>query len=286
MRRVLLFAAVCSLIFPVLAFADDDPEITVPANMTVQAQFASGATVTYTASAVDHRGRPIPVTCAPASGTIFGFGATIVTCTAQDSEGHIATKKFRVTVVDTLPPVITIKAPGLVKTTSRQGARVGYTATAHDVVDGPVSVACTPDRGSRFPLGMTRITCSAADIRTNATSSTFDVAVVLVTRRVAQNAAMIAPPAGARVSAPPLLRWRPRTGARFYNVQLYRHGQKILSVWPGRSRYRLHGRWRYGGHAFRLRSGRYVWLVWPAFGSPTKPRFGKVLGLSSFIFRG
>jgi len=284
MRRVLLFAAASCLIFPALALADDDPEITVPTDMTVQAQFSSGATVTYTASAVDHRGRAIPVTCTPASGMIFGFGTTTVTCMAQDSEGHSATKRFRVSIVDTLPPAITIQAKSRVTTTSRKGALVGYKASAHDVVDGPVAVACAPAPGSRFPLGTTRITCSAADIRTNAASATFDVTVVLVTRRASQSAAMISPPAGARVTSPPLLRWRPVRGARFYNVQLYRRGQKILTAWPGRARLRLHARWRNNGHTFHLRPGTYIWLVWPAFGSPTQPRYGRALGVSSFVF--
>jgi HYR domain len=283
MRRALLVGAVCSLIVPVLAFAVENPLITVPADMTVQAQFSSGATVSYSASAVDSRGRAIPITCVPASGTIFGFGPTTVTCTAQDSAGHIATKQFNVTVVDTRPPVITIKAPSLVKTTSRKGILVRYKASASDLVDGPVAVACVPAPRSRFPVGLTRIACSAADIRTNGTSATFDVAVVLITRRAAQSAAMISPPVGARISVPPLLLWRAVPRARFYNVQLYRRGQKVLSVWPGRSRYKLHGRWRYNGHAFRFRPGRYVWLVWPAFGSQTRPHFGKLLGMSSFV---
>jgi hypothetical protein len=28
----------------------------------------------------------------------------------------------------------------------------------------------------------------------------------------------------------------------------------------------------------------YTWLVWPAFGSQAKPRYGKLLGQSTFIF--
>src|SRR5919206_4181777 len=45
-------------------------------------------------------------------------------------------------------------------------------------------------------------------------------------------AALLATPRrGARVRRPPTLRWVPIAGARFYNVQLFRNGRKILSTW-------------------------------------------------------
>jgi hypothetical protein len=284
MRRALLVAALCALAVPVAALADDDPEITVPEHMTVEANTFAGATVTYTATAVDHRGRAIPVTCTPASGTIFGFGETTVTCTAVDSENRSATKRFKVTVVDTQPPVITVPGPKRVTTTNRAGAVVTYTASAADVVDGGVPVACAPGSGSRFAVGTTRVTCSAVDARTHASSAAFDVTVVLVKKRTVQAGPMIAPRRGARMSAPPMLRWRAVKKASFYNVQVFRRGQKILSVWPSRPRFHLHARWTYRGHTFRLRPGSYSWFVWPAYGPITHPRFGKALGVSSFVF--
>ena len=70
--------------------------------------------------------------------------------------------------------------------------------------------------------------------------------------------------------------------ARFYNVQIFRHGHKVLSAWPSRTRLRLHARWTFNGRSYRLRPGRYTWLVWPAYGSTARPRFGQLLGLSSF----
>ena len=60
MRRALLATALFALLVPLVALADDDPVITVPANMTVEAQNVTGATVTYTASAVDSHGNPVP----------------------------------------------------------------------------------------------------------------------------------------------------------------------------------------------------------------------------------
>jgi hypothetical protein len=92
---------------------------------------------------------------------------------------------------------------------------------------------------------------------------------------------LIAPPAGAKLSAPPLLRWRAVPRARFYNVQLFRRGVKILSIWPDRARLKLRRQWTYKGHIRRLRAGQYAWAVWPAFGAKN-PRYGRLLGISSF----
>jgi len=284
MRRVLLVAALCALAVPVAGLAADDPVITVPANMTVEAQRFSGATVTYTATAVDYRGQPLTVTCDPASGTIFGFAETTVTCTAVDSENHRATKRFKVTVVDTQPPVITVPGPKRVTTTNRAGAVVTYKASAADAVDGAVAVVCAPGSGSRFAVGTTRVTCSAVDARTHASSAAFDVTVVLAKKRTVQVGPMIAPRRGARMTTPPMLRWLAVKKASFYNVQVFRRGQKILSVWPSRPHFHLHSRWTFRGHTFRLRPGSYSWFVWPAYGPLTHPRFGKALGVSSFVF--
>jgi hypothetical protein len=282
MRRALLVSALCALLVPLVASAADDPVITVPADLTVEAQNFSGAVVNYTASAVDREGRPIPLTCTPSSGGGFGFGTTTVTCTASDG-GKTATKQFNIGVVDTRPPAITAPARVRVSTTSRAGRRVTYAASAGDVVDGTVTVACAPASGTRFRVGTTNVTCSAADRRGNASSSHFGVIVALKRTRKAA-AAMISPRAGARLTAPPMLRWRAVPRARFYNVQLFRHGQKLLSAWPSRPHFRLHARWTFKGRAFRLRAGSYTWLVWPAYGQPTHPRFGKALGVSSFVF--
>ena len=105
-----------------------------------------------------------------------------------------------------------------------------------------------------------------------------------ISRRAKQNAKLFAPSAGARVAAPPLLRWRKPANARFFNVQVYRQGHKVLSVWPTRARFRLHRSWTFAGRKYRLKAGAYTWLVWPAFGSQANPRYGKLLGQSTFVF--
>jgi hypothetical protein len=91
---------------------------------------------------------------------------------------------------------------------------------------------------------------------------------------------LIAPRAGAlvRPARPPLLRWTPVRGARYYNLQLWRRGAKVLSVWPARPHYQLKRRWTYGGRRWRLEPGRYRWFVWPGFGPRSKADYGRSIG--------
>ncbi len=90
---------------------------------------------------------------------------------------------------------------------------------------------------------------------------------------------MLAPARNARVRKPPRLLWTPRKGADFYNLQLFRGKEKILSVWPKRNRYRLRSSWVWGGKRHRLSPGRYTWYVWPIARSTA----GKRVGKSTFV---
>jgi Bacterial Ig domain len=93
---------------------------------------------------------------------------------------------------------------------------------------------------------------------------------------------LISPKDGAVLRRPPLLDWRPKAGATYYNVQLWRNGVKILSRHPSRSQFQLRSSWRHEGRAYRLGPGRYRWLVWPGFGRPSAARFGRQMGWSDF----
>jgi hypothetical protein len=58
------------------------------------------------------------------------------------------------------------------------GAAVSWTApTASDLVDGSVTVVCSPESGSTFALGITTVTCSATDAAGNKASASFTVSV-------------------------------------------------------------------------------------------------------------
>lgn len=90
------------------------------------------------------------------------------------------------------------------------------------------------------------------------------------------------PAAGATVRGPVVLSWKASAGARFYNVQLYRGGKKILTTWPKGASFRVPPAWRYLGRRERLVPGLYRWYVWPARGTRERPTYGRLLGSSTF----
>jgi len=81
-------------------------------------------------------------------------------------------------VVDLTPPVISGAHSRTV--TAPRGAKrvhVRFTVKANDAVDGPVHVSCKPHSGSLFPIGRTRVKCSAADTSANTAHARFTIVV-------------------------------------------------------------------------------------------------------------
>jgi hypothetical protein len=78
---------------------------------------------------------------------------------------------------DTTPPVLSLPANITAEATGPSGAAVTYTATATDLVDGPVTPSCAPASGSTFALGATTVTCSAVDDAGNTASGSFTITV-------------------------------------------------------------------------------------------------------------
>jgi hypothetical protein len=158
------------------------PAIAAPANIAgVQATGPTGAVVSYTGpTATDLVDGSRPVTCSPASGSVFPIGTTTVTCTAKDTRNNTATSTFTVTVVDTQAPTISTPANiAGVEATGPSGVVVNYPApSATDLVDGSRSVTSSPASGSVFPLGTTTVTCTAKDACGNSCSTSFTVTVV------------------------------------------------------------------------------------------------------------
>ena len=153
------------------------PVLSVPRDLVVEATSKDGAQVTYTATAVDQVDGTVTARCAPESRGTFPLGVTRVSCTATDKAGNRTDRGFNVTVRDTtapepLPPVdLTVEA------TSASGAAVGYTVSAIDLVDGTVPVSCSQASGSTFPLGVTKVGCTATDKAGNQADFGFEVAV-------------------------------------------------------------------------------------------------------------
>jgi hypothetical protein len=97
--------------------------------------------------------------------------------------------------------------------------------------------------------------------------------------------ALSSPADGARLRRPPMLKWSPVAGASYYNVQLFRGRQKILTVWPRGTSMKLQSSWTYGGRTFRLEPGRYAWYVWPGIGKRNAAHYGRLLGGAVFYVR-
>ena len=148
------------------------PTPTLPNDITREATGPSGAVVTYTATGGtgdDENGRPTSnANCSPASGSTFALGTTTVQCTGGS---------FHITIVDTTAPSLHVPADITKQATSASGASVSFTATASDLVDGSVAVACTPPSGSTFAVGTTVVACSATDAHGNGANDSFSVTV-------------------------------------------------------------------------------------------------------------
>jgi HYR domain len=444
------------------------PVVTVPAPKTVEATGSTGAVATWTGvSATDNIDGPLSATCNPASGATFPFGATTVTCSATDAHGNKGSATFTITVQDTTGPVFSNLPGNLAReANSSSGSIVSYTLpTAVDAVDGPVSSSCAPASGSVFPLGTTKVTCTARDIRSNVTVATFRVTVadtqppVLTTphgvtisssgakslpasdkfiaswlaganandlvdgkvavandapasfplgvtyvtfsavdrsgNRVAKaetltvtagpapapvlsdttppdnvrdvelvsgdgtltlswekplaadfdhvvvlrsdadaiagehevyrgtalrfrdtgltngktyryvvksfDAAgnrsvgvailgapeapqLLKPASGAKMKAPKkvVFLWAASPGTKYYNLQLFRNGKKVLSAWPVTNQMTLHRKWRFGKKRYLLSKGSYTWYVWPGVGARAANQYGPSLGQSTF----
>jgi hypothetical protein len=155
------------------------PIIAVPGDFSVEATSASGAVVTYSASANDAVDGPVPVSCSPASGATLGLGPHTVTCTASDSHTNSSSASFTVSVVDTTPPVITNVPANITKeATSTSGAVATFTnPSANDAVSGSVGVSCSPPSGSTFSITTTTDNCTATDAAGKSSTASFTVTV-------------------------------------------------------------------------------------------------------------
>ena len=92
-----------------------------------------------------------------------------------------------------------------------------------------------------------------------------------------RDGAAAAPPRRPRQAKRPTLTWRARPKVKYYNLQLFRNGRKILSAWPTVAHYTLEPSWRYHGQTYKLTAGRYRWYVWPGYGPRAAHRYGRLL---------
>lgn len=151
------------------------PTLTCPTSQTIASSTsnAMGLYTPQTSGGVS----PVTVTCAPASGSTFTGGPTLVSCRATDAPGRTASCVFPVTVQivspSTTPLVLTCPA----------GVSVvagGSTTFAMPVPSGGVSpylTFCDHQPTEPFPMGLTTVECRAQDFNGTQGACTFPVTV-------------------------------------------------------------------------------------------------------------
>ncbi len=98
---------------------------------------------------------------------------------------------------------------------------------------------------------------------------------------------LITPADGKVLRAPtPKLRWPAVANATYYNVQVFVKGRKVLTAWPKKNSLQLAAKWKLNGKKYTLPRGvKVTWYVWPATGTIATPKFGKLIGKSSFSIK-
>ena len=125
------------------------PTITVPSNITTPATSASGAVVSYTATATASEELLHSFSCTPASGSTFPVGTTEVKCTAVAGDENTSTASFKVQV--TTPKhtlTVTVTGEGTVTSTPAGiDCGQGHTACSAEFEEVAVTLTSTPAAG-------------------------------------------------------------------------------------------------------------------------------------------
>jgi hypothetical protein len=103
-------------------------------------------------------------------------GVTTITWTATDGSGNSASAKQSITVRDVEAPKLFVPSQVAVPATSPLGAVVDFQVIASDNV-AVSALSCTTPSGSRFPIAVTPVECTASDAAGNSTKAHFDVTV-------------------------------------------------------------------------------------------------------------
>jgi hypothetical protein len=218
--------------------------------------------------------------CDPVSYAGPDDAGAVVLGTCRDRAGHVASRAFPLRY-DATPP----DTSGVSVDTGDRRVRLHWPPAATATVVRSPGVGEEPSTAlSAAAGGMTdlrvrngvayRYLVTLADEAGNAASR--DLVAVPGPR-------LLAPAKRAQVTAPPLLRWTPVRGARYYNVQIFRGRHKVLSAWPRRPSLQLKETWRFRGRERHLRAGRYRWFVWPGEGPREDNEYGKRIGARSFV---
>ncbi len=283
------------------------PVLTVPAALTLSTTGsglpASNASIAaFLGSAVAHDIVDLTVNVTNNAPAVFPLGTTVVTFIATDASGNTATGSASIIVVVqtgvfTPPPAVVDRTPpddvtGVKATGGGGQVTLTWAAPSAPDFDHVVVVRSDATGGSPAPV----YTGSGSTFVDTSVHSGTEYRYVITAYDHAGNrsagiallvkpspAVLISPRAGARVAKAPLLAWVSSAGASYYNVQLFRGGRKILSMWPLANHVQLPKKWRFEGHKYTLSRGTYTWYVWPGLGARKVKHYGAVLGSSTFV---
>jgi hypothetical protein len=233
-------------------------------------------------------GRGYEQCSSPATYHGLGDGQHAFSVRARDAVGNFSPPVSHSWTIDTTSPETTLASAPRPATTASSATFAFSASEAGSFecrLDGaPFALCGSPKSYSGLGKGDHRFEVRAIDAAGNADATpALHAWRIEAAARPISSSALLAPRGGARVTKPPLLRWRPVARARYYNVQVFRGRQKILSVWPTRARLRLAARWKFAGRVRRLTPGTYRWFVWPGFGVPSARDYGALLGQRTFV---
>jgi hypothetical protein len=116
------------------------PRLTLPGDMTVEGTCRGGARVLFEVTATDlFDGRSVAVACKPRSGSMFPLATRPVVCSASDRAGNVASGGFKVTVRDSIAPVVrkVVPRPAVLSPPNGKMVKVTLSVSASDAV-GPI----------------------------------------------------------------------------------------------------------------------------------------------------
>jgi len=268
---------------------NEAPEFTlVPESQTLEQTARTGEVVGYTAQADDALDPTPKIDCSPSSGSTFPRGSTEVACTVSDWAGLSAEADFTVTVENTIAP----EPVASFVARARKGAVALSWRRPTDWDHDRVIVSRAGRGKSNWKVLLRTATATSLLDRgvVNDREYVYRVTSVDLAGNVspvvtvgARPSAFLAPAWGATVLAPPLLRWAKVKRARYYNVQVWYRGRKVLSRWPAGNQYRLSAAWTFQGRRYTLKPGTYLAHVWPGFGPKARASYGARLGWTKFV---
>ena len=158
------------------------PEITVPADITIESTSLEGAVVTFAVSAKDDVDPSPIIICTPPSGSTFPSGDTIVICTATDGSGNSVDDSFTITVQQELLAEATGPSIGAVNATisfvgSATGGTGVYTDWHWEFSDGRSSDEQNPSY-AYTTTGTYTATLTVTDSAGNSAETTFNYKIV------------------------------------------------------------------------------------------------------------